>query len=179
MLEHIRVLEDKLYKIELDDWIKNEVFTWEWWILLCFFVLPWVLWWRLAKREAYVEAFLFGILVLFITTILDIIGLRFNFWEYPTVLLPVLPKGFPFDFSMVPVAYMFIYQYTKTWKAFSLLLLVMALLYAFVGEPFCLWTDLVAYDKWHLLNSFIYYLIIGIFIRYFLLKMVAYQNSSG
>lgn len=46
---------------------------------------------------------------------------------------------------MVPVAYMLLYQYFRTWKSFILAQIIMALTYAFIGEPFCEWVKLVNY----------------------------------
>lgn len=36
-LKEIRLLEDKLYHLELNGWLKNEFLTWEWWLLVVFF----------------------------------------------------------------------------------------------------------------------------------------------
>lgn len=141
----IRFLEDKLYLLELNDWLKNEFLTWEWWILVGFLVVPWVIWAKLVKRDMILEILLFGTIIIITTTLLDIVGLQYRFWDYPISFLPIIPRAFPFDFSLVPVAYMLLYQYFRSWKYFVIAQIIMALSFAFIGEPFCEWVKLVYY----------------------------------
>ncbi|VXB09562.1 conserved hypothetical protein [Bacillus sp. 349Y] len=44
-------------------------------------------------------------------TLFDGVGLQYRFWDYPIAFLPIIPRAFPLDFSMIPVAYMLLYQY--------------------------------------------------------------------
>ncbi|MGN7943287.1 CBO0543 family protein, partial [Metabacillus sp. 22489] len=71
---------------------------------------------------------------------------------------------------MIPVAYMLLYQYFRTWKSFILAQIIMALTYAYIGEPFCEWVKLVNYLEWRYRYSFIYYIIVGIVTRALILK---------
>lgn len=172
-LKEIRLLEDKLYHLELNGWLKNEFLTWEWWILVGFLVVPWVIWAKLVKRDIILEILLFGTIIIITTTLLDVVGLQYRFWDYPIAFLPIIPKAFPFDFSMIPVAYMLIYQYFRTWKFFIIAQITMALTYAFIGEPFSEWVELVYYFEWRYSYSFIYYIIVGIGTRALILKLAS------
>ncbi|WP_404406868.1 CBO0543 family protein [Jeotgalibacillus malaysiensis] len=80
---------------------------------------------------------MFGTIIIIIitTTLLDVVGLQYRFWDYPIAFLPIIPRSYPFDFSMIPVAYMLLYQCFRTWKFFATALIIMALTYAFIGEP--------------------------------------------
>lgn len=175
-LEKIRLLEDKIYYVDVKGWLENEFLTWEWWILFGFLSIPWLIWWKLVKRERFISSLLFGAMVIIITTILDIFGLQYSFWDYPIEFLPVIPRAFPFDFSMVPVPYMLMYQYFRTWKSFFIAQIIMAFSYAFIGEPFSEWIDLVYYIKWKYIYSFFYYIIIGVSIRFLVLRIVSYSD---
>lgn len=172
-LKEIRLLEDKLYHLELNGWLKNEFLTWEWWILVVFLVVPWVIWAKLVKRDIILEILLFGTVIILTTTLLDVVGVQYSFWDYPIALLPIIPRAFAFDFSMVPVAYMLLYQYFRTWKSFILAQIIMALTYAYIGEPFCEWVKLVYYLEWRYRYSFIYYIILGIVTRALILKLAS------
>jgi len=79
---------------------------------------------------------------------------------------------------MVPVAYMLLYQYFRTWKFFITALIIMALTYAFIGEPFCEWVELVYYLEWRYSYSFIYYIIVGIGTRALLLKLASLSKPQ-
>lgn len=169
-LEDVRFLEDQLFLLDAKGWLENEFLTWEWWILLCFFVVPWMLWFIMKKRKWFVESLLFGVIVMNVTLLLDTVGMQFTFWEYPVEFLPVIPRGFSFDVSMVPVAFILLFQYFQTWKSFIIAQVIMAVAYAFIGEPFCEWLNLVRYLKWNYLYSFVYYIILGIGVRALILK---------
>lgn len=82
-LKEIHLLEDKLYHLELNGWLKNEFLTWEWWILVVFLVVPWVIWAKLVKRYIILEILLFGTIIILTTTLLDIFGAQYSFWDYP------------------------------------------------------------------------------------------------
>lgn len=172
-LQNVRLLEDQLFTLDAKSWLENEFLTWEWWLLLGFFVVPWILWSIIKKRKWLIESILFSVIVMVITILLDTVGLQFTFWEYPVEFLPVIPSAFPFDVSMVPVAYMLLFQYARTWKSFMVAQIIMAFAYAFIGEPFCEWVDLVLYIKWNYLYSFIYYILLGFGVRALILKCVS------
>lgn len=176
-IDKIHLLEDKIYHLDFNGWLENEFFTWEWWVLLIFFIIPWLIWFKLSKRELLVESLLFGAMIIIITITFDTVGLQFSFWDYPVEFLPVIPGAFPFDVSMVPVAFMLLFQYFGKWKSFIIAQVFMALVYAFVGEPFCVWINVVYYMKWKYLYSFFYYIIVGIGIRAILLKIVSFSNN--
>jgi hypothetical protein len=176
-VEKVRLLEDKLFEMDATGWLEYEFLTWEWWLLLSFFISPWILWIYTKKREWLVESILFGVIVMVITILLDTIGLQFSFWEYPIEFLPVIPSAFPFDVSLVPVAYMLLFQYNRTWKSFISAQIVMAFVYAFIGEPLCNWINLVCYIKWNYMYSFLYYILIGLGIRALILKWVSVSKS--
>ncbi|MCM3570935.1 hypothetical protein M3183_22960 [Neobacillus mesonae] len=112
-----------------------------------------------------------------ITILFDTVGLQFSFWEYPIEFLPVIPRAFPFDVSVVPVAYMSLFQYARTWKSFISAQIIMTFAYAFIGEPLCKWINLVCYIKWNYLYSFLYYILLGLGIRALILNCVSVSKS--
>lgn len=140
--------------------------------------MPWVIWAKLVKRDIILEILLFGTIIILTTALLDVVGTQYSFWDYPIAFLPFIPRAFPFDFSMVPVAYMLLYQYFRTWKSFILAQIIMALTYAYIGEPFCEWVKLVNYLEWRYRYSFIYYIIVGIVTRALILKLASLSKPQ-
>ncbi|UFU00761.1 hypothetical protein KO561_07445 [Radiobacillus kanasensis] len=167
----VNELEKEALNVDINGWLQYDLFTFDWWLLLAFFILPWVLWVKLVDRDRIVENFLFGMFIIKITTITDILGTEIDFWQYPTSLFPIFPRAFPFDISMVPVALMLLYQYFNTWKSYIIALISMAGVFAFIGEPFSVWKELVIYIKWNYIYSFFFYIIVGISIRAFVIKL--------
>ncbi|WP_113928000.1 CBO0543 family protein [Bacillus sp. P14.5] len=174
----VRLIEDHLFALDAKGWFRYEFLTPEWFLLLGFFTVPWIIWFFLKKRRLLVESILFGVIVMLITLLLDTVGLQFRLWEYPIEFVPVIPRAFPFDISMVPVPYMLMCQYFKTGKSFGAALVIMAASYAFIGEPFCEWLSLVHYVNWHYFYSFVYYILLGTGIRFLIIKITKYEARA-
>ncbi|MGM0845711.1 MAG: CBO0543 family protein [Bacillota bacterium] len=174
-LEKVKKLEEHLFSLEANGWLQYEFLTPKWFLLLTFFIIPWIVWWFFKKRIVFTESILFGVIVILTTLILDTVGLQFRFWEYPIEFIPVIPRAFPFDLSMVPVPYILMYQYFRTWKSFCLSLVVMAASFAFIGEPICVWLNLVNYIHWNYLYSFLYYILLGIGLRLLITRIRRYE----
>ena len=177
-LQKVNDLEKESMLLDVQGWLNYDVFTFDWWLLLAFFILPWIIWIKLVDRKRIVEILLFGMFIIKITTLTDILGTELDFWRYPTSLIPIFPRAFPFDVSMVPVGMMLLFQFFSTWKSFVKSLVIMAALYAFVGEPFCVWKELVVYIKWNYFFSFLYYIIVGTLIRAFVEKLKVLSHKS-
>jgi hypothetical protein len=150
----------------------------QWWTLLAFLIVPWIIWIRVVDKERIHQILLIGTIVIIITTLFDFIGYYFNFWDYPIEFLPLIPGGLPFDLSMVPVPYMLLYQFCRSWKSYGMGLLCMALIYAFIGEPFANWLLLVTYIKWSNIYSIFYYILVGTSVRVFAEKLNSLSNTS-
>ncbi|MFC5451579.1 CBO0543 family protein [Paenibacillus aestuarii] len=137
----------------------------QWWLLVAFTIVPWVIWVKIVDKKRKLELVVVGLFIAIVTKLLDLVGYNLNYWDYPIQMIPLVPEAFAFDLSMVPVAYMLLYQYFKTWKSYCLGLLCMSVIYAFIGEPFCNLIMVVAYFKWKYIYSFLYYNVIGITVR--------------
>ncbi|PLR96855.1 hypothetical protein CVD19_10580 [Bacillus sp. T33-2] len=174
----VRRIEDQLLMLDKADWLKDEFLTWNWWVLVAFLIIPWLIWIVVSRRETIVEDLLVGTNIMLITFILDVVGLQLSLWEYPIKLIPLNPRAWSFDLSMVPVAFMLLYQYFTTWKSYIAALLLMAAMYAFIGEPFSEWVQFVHYIKWNYFYSFFYYIAAGISVRMIVLKLVAVSKRG-
>lgn len=179
MHEMIRQLKMKINHLEKVTWTHYEFLTWHWFLLLVFFVVPWIAWYILYDKKRGLELFLVGSLCIIPTTLLDSIGSDLMFWDYPNELIPFTPRAMPFDMTMVPVGLMFIYQYLSGWKTYLIGVLILALTYAFIGEPFTIWINLVAYYKWHVIYSFFYYIVLGVSVKVFIQWLKGRENNNN
>ncbi len=50
--------------------------------------MPWVLWAKLVKRDIILEILFFGTIIILTTTLLDVVGAQYSFWDYPIAFLP-------------------------------------------------------------------------------------------
>jgi hypothetical protein len=102
--------------------------------------------------------------------ILDAIGVDLKFWVYPVQFLPITPRALPFDVFMVGITFMLLYQFFNSWRSYLIALFIMALVFAFIGEPISKRLNLVYYIKWKYYYSFLYYVSLGVTVRTIVIK---------
>lgn len=164
-LQRTQQLISALVQTNIERFYKYGFLTPQWWLLVAFLIVPWIVLIIVIDKKRKLEIISVGMFVAIVTKLLDLVGYNLNFWDYPVQLIPLVPEAFSFDMSMVPVAYMLMYQYLKSWKSYCIGLLCIALMYAFIGEPFCNWIGLVVYIKWKYIYSVLYYILLGITVR--------------
>lgn len=164
-------LLEKYITYDIRAWLDHGLFEWNWWILVAFLIVPWIVWIRVFDRKRVMEISLFGCLVVIITTLLDAIGTDLSFWIYPVELFPITPRAIAFDMSLIAIAFMLLYQYFDRWKTYSMALISMALIFAFIAEPICHYLNLVFYVKWEYYYSFFYYTALGIFCKFIIERL--------
>jgi hypothetical protein len=152
-------------KQDINHWINNELFSWNWWVLVGFIAIPLILWIILVDRKRILELLLVWTLVIIPTSYLDAIGIDLKFWIYPVQFLPITPRAIPFDIFMVGISFMLLYQFFSKWKSYIIALLIMALTFAFIGEPLSHLLNLVYYIKWKYYYSFLYYIVLGLSVK--------------
>jgi hypothetical protein len=155
-----------IVKKDISHWLEYELFSWNWWVLFAFAIIPWIIWLKIVDRRILLEIILAGTLAIIPTTYLESIGVNLKFWIYPVKFLPFSLRALPFDMCIVPVAYMLLFQFLKRWKPYILALLIMALLFAFIGEPVSKSMNLVYYIRWKYYYSFFYYIALGLSIKF-------------
>lgn len=153
-------------QLRYEYWIAHEAYTALWWFLLFAWIAPWIIWWLLVDRKQLVEISFYGLVVMFITTILNAIGSVQNLWAYTVKLIPFTPHLESIDWSILPITYMLIYQYYPSWKEFLMAQTAIAILYSFIGEPFTIYI-LKSYLplNWNYLYSLPIYFILAVIPR--------------
>ncbi|QOY36698.1 CBO0543 family protein [Anaerobacillus isosaccharinicus] len=154
---------------KFDIWIDHVVFTWQWWVGVGLSIIPWILWFIFRKKESTLRLLTVGFFVIFISTILDSIGVQLGFWYYTHAPLPLIPAFFPWDTTLMPVVIMGLIQFKPKLNPY-LKGLLFASLTSFVGEPFFIWMELYKPVVWKSIYSF---------PIYFLIYMIAHWIYQG
>ena len=92
-------------------------------------------------------------------------------WDYPDKILPFLP----FDFVVIPVVFMLIYQKFRPWKDFVIASTILAAFYAFIAEPVTVWLNLSVFLRWKYSYSFPIYVLIAVIMRWLTERIKARQ----
>lgn len=169
-VKELIALQERYATLAIESWLSNSLFTWSWWFLVIFFVVPWLIFVKFLDRERTLEIWSFGLIIIIITSFIDDLGSETCAWIYPIKFVPAGLLAFPFDFSIIPVSCMLIYQYFYTWKSFSIALVCQATIFAFVGEPISVMLGTVTYLKWKYLYSFVFYIVTGLVAKIIIQK---------
>jgi hypothetical protein len=166
-------LQQRYATLAIENWLSGILLTWKWWLLVFFFIMPWLIFIKYLDRDRSLQIWSFGLIVIIITSFIDDLGSELSAWIYPIKFVPVGLLAYPFDFSIIPVTLMLIYQYFNTWKTFSIALVSQATIFAFIGEPISVWLGTVTYLKWKYIYSFIFYIVTG-----FVAKLIIQKWTS-
>lgn len=163
-----------------DYWIHHDLWSFNWWLLLAIALLPWVLWAKVSKIKQQPEILVYGLFVAIVSLCLDVIGSDLVLWGYYNSIIPTTTPLLPLDISGIPVSYMFLYEYFKTWRTFCIAQFFWAAGSAFLIEPFFIYIKVYEMYQWRHLYSFTAYFLLGIGLRALvkhLVKSPAYQKQ--
>jgi len=160
-------------KLRLEAWLVDTLWTWQWWLLIALFVLPWIVWWHLVDRKRLTEICLFGMFVLATASWMDELGTELMLWYYPYKIIPYYPQLVPINYTVLPITFMLIYQYTSTWYSYVMTMTVMAAVFSWVAEPALKFMGIYTLITWRYSYSFPLYLIIAVSHRWLLEKILA------
>ncbi|RLQ97498.1 CBO0543 family protein [Falsibacillus albus] len=150
---------------EMHQWYEDTFLSWEWWLLVILFLGSWVVFIKLVHKEKLHFLLLVGLLWIIISSNLDSIGYDLGLWGYPKQLIPLLPKAYLFDYAIIPVIYMLMYQYFPKGRAFFIANLLVAASAAFIGEPVFHWLGIYKTFHWSSFYSFPIYFVIGYIVK--------------
>jgi hypothetical protein len=167
--EDVKKARETLKDVSIRHWYQDDLFTWKWWLLLSATIIPWLLWVKFRDKQRTFELLSYGLIWSAIASLTDVIGGDMILWGYPDKLLPMVPPLFPADITVIPVSFMFIYQYTKTFKTYLIFSLLLSACFAYIIEPLFIKAEMFALHNWTHTFSFIGFFILA-FIPYFITK---------
>lgn len=144
------------------EWVQDELFSPNWWLLLFLFSLTIYLWWKKVDKTRLSEMVLYTSLIIIFVIILDELGDELSLWYYTVDIFPLFPPITAINISCLPLIYMLIYQYAKTWKSFIIATTVMALFFCFVFEPVFIWIGIYKLLTWKSFYGFPIYIFIAL-----------------
>ncbi len=175
--EEISNIRETLRDAYMTYWLNNNLFSFGWWAVLIINLLFIYIAWKLLDRTRLFELLTVGGLIILFSTVIDVIGLHFQLFSYPTSLTPTIPSFFVADYITLPVIYMLLYQYFSTWKSFITANIITTIVLAFVIENLLRWLNIYQYIQWNSFYSFIVYFLIGIILKWIMNNLTKAQNK--
>jgi hypothetical protein len=134
---NIHEQSDKLQKLLSSYWHQYSDFgNWQFWVVLASLVLPLVLLYFTADRTRIFEVFFFGYTVHVLWAYTDIALGRTGYLTHTFFLTPQLPNATNITASILPVAFLLLYQYcTNHQKNFYLYTILLSAVFSFGLAP--------------------------------------------
>lgn len=176
-----RILEltMEITRLDIYEWRYLDLFTWQWWLLLTIFILPWIVFIKRVDRKQLPKTMLLGLIVMIISETFDHIGYELGLWTYLVEIFPLFPRFEEVNFSTLPVAYMLIFQSYKDWKTYAKAIAITAGIFTWIAEPILIWLNLYAPLKWVPSYGFPIYLFIGLFSKWIIEKVYEIAKSAA
>lgn len=87
------------------------LFTWQWWLGIGLFIIPWIIWLVFRSKKSTGRLLLAGFVTIILSLLIDLTAISYGLWSYPMKFLPISPVLFlPYHLSLAPVAVMFVLQ---------------------------------------------------------------------
>lgn len=157
-------LQQELLALRISDWYEKVV-SFQWFFLVFLLIVPWIIWWRLVKRKHIAEILSYGLLISVTSSFLNATGLQLLLWSHPYKLLPYSSRPFSISYSVLPVTFMLMYQYFRTWKSFTTANVILASIFAFILQPILKWMGMYTMINWSYFYSFVLYIMMGLGLR--------------
>ncbi|WP_121662002.1 CBO0543 family protein [Metabacillus litoralis] len=141
--------------------------TWQFWLLLLLFLLPLVVTYFKIDRNKAFEIGFYGYSIHILISLGDLYGINMGYWNYPYQIIPSLPS-LSIDTSLVPVCYLFVYQFTlKNKTKFYLYSVLVSGIFAFVIKPIMVQTGFFKmYQNVNYIHLFLLYLLLFLAARF-------------
>ena len=156
--------EKSLYELKMElwsqsykHWVTKEFLSFPWFFNIAFLLVLYVVWIKLVDKRRLRDLLLFGSLIAVAATFMDIIAVTTGLWHYNVRLFPISPAPFPFDFTVIPIFYMLVMQYTSTWRGYLIGSLIASGTFSFIVAPVYV---LLKIKEYHKVNHFFVFILI-------------------
>jgi hypothetical protein len=163
--EQLAQMTKELTQARIENWLATDFLTWQWWVILATFVIPWIVFYYIADRKQLPKLLLYGTFLMLLIITLDLVGFELGIWYYPFKLLPVGPLTAYIDVSPLPIIYMLEYQCFPSWKDFVKVSIVTGLVFSFCFEPILVALGLYIPIRWEHHYGLPFYILMPILMR--------------
>lgn len=172
-------IQRQLTSMHIDQWIREDVFEFRWWLLLALLALFLFLWWKTADKSRLPEIILYVALATIVVMAKVEYGEELTLWDYPTDIIPVFPPLTSINLLSLPLIYSLIYQYFTTRKSFIWATLIITAVICFVMEPLMEWGGLYELLHWQYYLNYPLYAAMAIGIRAATNKICAITKKAA
>ncbi|MDF2572687.1 MAG: hypothetical protein K0R55_4291 [Sporomusa sp.] len=166
----------ELWGYQLTEWHMN-LFTARWWLIIVSIAIAYGLWWKYVDKRHLTQILLFGSFIAVFRLIMDDAGSSAALWGYSVKPLPFGQALFLNDLTIVPLGFMLVYQYCRSWKKFFLWTVIIEAAYSFLLLPMLVKFDILRLYNWQYYYTFFIMIIVAIVMRAILLTILKIEQK--
>lgn len=100
-------------------WNAQGFLSYQWWFLVILTIIPWIIWWKFTDKKRLMEILSFGLLIMFFSALFVPLVRNLNFVQFiHRIHWSLRTPLYPYEISIFPVSFMFIYQFSKNWLSY-------------------------------------------------------------
>jgi hypothetical protein len=162
-------------------WATQELFTFPWIFNVVFLLILYIIWVKIVDKHRLRGLILYGSLLSVAAVLIDTIAVTIGLWEYTVSIFPLSPAPFPFDYTVLPIFYMTVLQYTSTWRGYLTGSLVAAALFSFIIEPIYIGLGIKVFHHFNYFFMFVLVLAVTTAIKviYNWITSIELKNSTN
>ena len=164
-------LQNDLIHLRLQFWLEHDLFKPHWWFFLATSILPWIIWWKIADKRRFKELLIYGLLWAIFAMVFDELGVSLRFWYYPKELFSMVSPLFPADLTIIPIAFMVIYQFFPKRKHFFWGTTIASAVFSFIVQPLFIYFHFFWSENWEHVYSFPLFILLAYFLRWIVRKI--------
>lgn len=166
-----------LWQMLLTDW-QHDITTGLYWANIAFIVLYYIAWYRLTDKRRLVDLMFYGSLIAVARGLIDLFGVTAGLWVYKYRILPLSPSVFMQDWTIMPLTYMLVQQYSPNWRQFFLWNAVGTGLISFVIMPIMVYFKILTFMYWNYVYTFLVMYITAALMRAAFYLVVQVQEKA-
>jgi len=162
-------------------WVSAEVFSVGWFFMVGVLLVTYALWLKVVDKRRIKDLILLGSLLAVGFSLVGIIleG-NYGFWEYQIRLVPLKPEVFNASYTIAPILFMTVAQYTTSWKSYIIWGSIGAVVITFGLLPIYGMLGIVTlHNNYNFFYNFIYYMTGGIIGRAVYLWLVSIEQNQS
>ncbi|WP_139214745.1 CBO0543 family protein [Pelosinus propionicus] len=173
-----------LYQIRADMWDtllaqwQTAITTPKYWGLVAIIIIAYIVWYHLTDKTRLAYLLFYGSLVTVMTSLVDLYGTTAGLWYYKVRLEPFITSVFLRDWTLVPLTYMLVQQYSPNWRQFLIWNTVGTFFLTVIVVQILSVLDIVQLIKWTHLNGFITSYLIATLSRAAFHLIIQVQNAA-
>lgn len=153
------VMQAKLSRIHVDEWLNEDLFHPGWWILIGLLILSTIVWYLLIDKKRTGSVCLFTAVGAIISLGIFEYGDELILWEYPVDVIPIFPPMTSLNLFILPLSLSILFQHCKSWKSYLAASLAASAILSLAVEPLLSLTGLYELVNWnYLLNLPLYFI---------------------